>query len=407
MLNTLQKKAYDSVFSNNFTIISGSAGTGKTYLLVKILERLLSEGKKVLICSPTHVSLKVIKDTLSRNQDIDHPNLFFKTMASALAKFPSMDINSGDIYFSRGSITKVLQNSDYILVDEYSAVSNQDFEIIKFLCFKEKKKVILFGDMNQLLPVRQKAISLPSSKNGGIEIFELTQQMRNQGEIKKLSDDNRVKVKLPTRSSSRVKVLDRKEILQREFLSALGGSPNPLSICYLAYRNSEVDSLSSKISIKEYPYLRMSSNHSKFCKNGDNLKILRILEEKIYEETYGFYYDIIEVQNIESGAIFSLYYTNKENKLKVDRAREVLKASLKHTPDLKLKNHICKQLQYLLDSFPEYSSPFVLTVHKSQGSTYDQVFIDTRDILRSNNKRRLMYVAISRAKEKVYLLNNI
>lgn len=48
-----------------------------------------------------------------------------------------------------------------------------------------------------------------------------------------------------------------------------------------------------------------------------------------------------------------------------------------------------------------------MTVHKSQGSTYDTVYLDTEDIGKCSNYDyelylKLMYVGISRAAQKVY-----
>lgn len=54
---------------------------------------------------------------------------------------------------------------------------------------------------------------------------------------------------------------------------------------------------------------------------------------------------------------------------------------------------------------------FASTVHKSQGSEFERVWIDKQDILKSsmnNNFRqyaRMMYVALSRAKKKIFILN--
>jgi ATP-dependent exoDNAse (exonuclease V) alpha subunit len=53
---------------------------------------------------------------------------------------------------------------------------------------------------------------------------------------------------------------------------------------------------------------------------------------------------------------------------------------------------------------------FASTVHKSQGSEFNRVWIDKTDILKSsmnNNYRqyaRMMYVALSRAKKMVFIL---
>jgi len=54
--------------------------------------------------------------------------------------------------------------------------------------------------------------------------------------------------------------------------------------------------------------------------------------------------------------------------------------------------------------------PFASTVHKSQGSEFNRVWIDKKDMQKSifqgsyKNYARLMYVAISRAKKKVFIL---
>tara|TARA_R110002020_G_scaffold58812_1_gene161092 strand:+ start:1 stop:1338 length:1338 start_codon:yes stop_codon:yes gene_type:complete len=63
-------------------------------------------------------------------------------------------------------------------------------------------------------------------------------------------------------------------------------------------------------------------------------------------------------------------------------------------------------LTALTDMFGEVSLGAASTVHRSQGSTYSTVFIDTQDILKCKDnatRYRLLYVAISRAKSKVYV----
>lgn len=51
---------------------------------------------------------------------------------------------------------------------------------------------------------------------------------------------------------------------------------------------------------------------------------------------------------------------------------------------------------------------YASTVHSSQGSTYKDVFINLRNIYKysDENLMRLVYVAVSRAKEKVYLFKD-
>lgn len=394
-LNQQQRLAYNNIISPITTIVTGSAGTGKTFVLSQAVNELLSQNKKILICSPTHQSLKVIKKAV----DITHPNLVFKTIASTLVKFPWMDSNSGDTYFSRGKLSKVLQQSDYIFIDEISSVSERDFSLICGL--SHIKNVNIFGDFAQLLPVKQKQIRL---ENLSIKYshINLTEQMRNTSDIESLAEENREKISLPKQSSKNIKLLKSEDKLLETFLLNLEKSENPLSMCYLAYTNKVVEKISSKISLQKFPYLRLSSNYNKIAKNGDILEVIKNPSETISDDDFGFKYKILEVKHLETETFFSLHYVDNYNFGILNQGREKLKSLLPHIKDAKYSKIILDQIKYL-DSFPTFSSPFVLTVHKSQGSTYNEVYINSHDILKSTNKKRLMYVAISRAKEKLYL----
>jgi exodeoxyribonuclease-5 len=394
-LNNQQLIAYNSIISPITTIVTGSAGTGKTFVLSTAVKELLSQDKKVLICSPTHQSLKVVKGAIN----LSHPNLIFKTIASTLVKFPWMDSNSGDTYFSRGKLSKVLQQSDYIFVDEISSVSERDFSLICGL--SHIKNINLFGDFAQLLPVKQKQIKL-SNLSVKYSHINLIEQMRNTSDIESLAEENREKISLPRQSTKNIKLLKSEDKLLEIFLKNLEKSDNPLSMCYLAFTNKVVEKISSKISLQKFPYLRLNSNYNKFAKNGDILQVIKNPEEIIKDNDFGFEYKILEVKHLETETFFSLHYVDNSNFEILNQRREKLKSLLPHINDVKYSKIILDQIKYL-DSFPTFSSPFVLTVHKSQGSTYQEVYINSHDILKSTNKKRLMYVAISRAKEKLYM----
>jgi len=53
---------------------------------------------------------------------------------------------------------------------------------------------------------------------------------------------------------------------------------------------------------------------------------------------------------------------------------------------------------------------YACTINKSQGSTYDQVFIDLDDVKKCNNANtiaRMLYVAVSRARDKVIFTGDL
>jgi exodeoxyribonuclease-5 len=58
--------------------------------------------------------------------------------------------------------------------------------------------------------------------------------------------------------------------------------------------------------------------------------------------------------------------------------------------------------EFFIDLRPGHA----MTVHKSQGSTYDEVFVDYRNILKNRNVReadRMLYVAVTRARHSVII----
>lgn len=83
----------------------------------------------------------------------------------------------------------------------------------------------------------------------------------------------------------------------------------------------------------------------------------------------------------------------------------------KKVAELEAKGEI-ELAQLLKYEFPDIRPMYACTVHKSQGSTYDEVFINLSDFKRmytSDPKMaaRLLYVAFSRAKHRVYLTGDI
>jgi hypothetical protein len=61
----------------------------------------------------------------------------------------------------------------------------------------------------------------------------------------------------------------------------------------------------------------------------------------------------------------------------------------------------------MIDPFADVTYGYAMTVHKSQGSTYERVFIDMKDIIHKNPKQResfqCLYTAITRASKEIHV----
>jgi ATP-dependent exoDNAse (exonuclease V) alpha subunit len=63
---------------------------------------------------------------------------------------------------------------------------------------------------------------------------------------------------------------------------------------------------------------------------------------------------------------------------------------------------------FLIDQFAQISYGYAITTHRSQGSTYKNVFVDLNDIIKNNIYKKegfqCLYTAVTRASENLDIL---
>ena len=116
-------------------VVYGTAGTGKTFVLVKEAEQLISRGRKVVILCPTHSSKRNIKERCSLS------NVIITTY------FAFYRIN-----YRTMNIIGYVDEPDNLLFDEFSMI---DRELFKSMMQRTSSKIdiTLYGDPAQLNPV--------------------------------------------------------------------------------------------------------------------------------------------------------------------------------------------------------------------------------------------------------------
>lgn len=146
------KQISTAVTGNKNLFITGPAGTGKTFLLNKIIEEETKKGKSLLLCAPTGIAaINIGGETLHKVFHIPVPAF----------EAPSFAKNK------KGAITtaqlKIIAAADVLIIDEISMCRNDVFSfVIKVLRKAEKLKgskirIIVCGDFNQLPPVVKKS----------------------------------------------------------------------------------------------------------------------------------------------------------------------------------------------------------------------------------------------------------
>ena len=141
-------------FSNNFTIITGGPGTGKTTTVAKVLSLLYRENSnvKIALAAPTGKAAARMKESLKGNKFIEKWGI----------KAQIGDLNPTTIhillgtkkdspYFKKNELNKLEQ--DVIIIDEASMIGTALFAKMLAAIDFNKTRLVLLGDANQLASV--------------------------------------------------------------------------------------------------------------------------------------------------------------------------------------------------------------------------------------------------------------
>ena len=137
-LNEEQKKAFQILLDGQNVFLTGEAGTGKSFLLNAFLNRI--KGKNVLVCAPTGIAALQVGGATIHSVFKIKPQPFL----------PGQPL--------RG-IKNTVKAADVIVIDE---VSMCRFDLFDYLCryiqkaeqmSQKRKQVIVVGDFSQLPPV--------------------------------------------------------------------------------------------------------------------------------------------------------------------------------------------------------------------------------------------------------------
>lgn len=383
MLTKSQQVAIDEIkeFIKNDMIVhclSGSPGTGKSYLIETEIPKLLRNTPYFLVTTAT----------TNKAAAVIHGVTLCKAFGISLKA--DMDTGVQDYNLSR---LKTMHNQ-FIIIDEASMLDGKLWQIVQESSIN--CKFLLVGDKYQLPPV--KSTFNPFNE---YPISELTEVVRQKDpdfldEIKHAKQGViESEVYIPKENSCIHYLKTNKEV--RDLLASFTTNDKAL-----AYTNDKSVDLAFTIR-------RLQNKSTDFCigdpvapknycediqgysvQTGEDLIVSAIgKKQNIKIDTYD-----IEVRPFNFVGTNGTFLVPSNYKYALVVAKEMAKKK-KWREYYKIK-------EGLLDlRFNEAS-----TIHCSQGSTYDRVFIHMTDLLTCKSystKARLLYVALSRAKNDVYI----
>lgn len=414
LLNDGQWETLDAFLERKSHLaILGAAGTGKSYVTSLCLKEWLKDPKNqksnAVFAAPTHEALQQFKLNLEPEW-LEHPQIEFMTVASLLSSRP-IRWQTGERSFSNGTGDK-LYDYNLVVVDEISMVPLETQ--IKLAELAER--LVVMGDMAQLLPVKRKSGQIWEGVtiegkfiDYKFTVVNLTEIVRNEGEILSLCTTCRTVEAYPSEDVAGIKVHRTPDSLVEEFVKSIVKASDPTNFLYLAYRNDTVNEVAlevHKLLYGEAPFvpgqlIRLTGP----CAVGHNGSIARVLAVTpneymgynaytlLIENFHNKHYGTCEILSVD-------FETRKTIQLRIDQLINSCKEAIA-SKMLDLINVYHKELRKLEEiSFTE--SPFALTVHKAQGRTTKNVFVNTVDISTGTSKKRLLYVAYSRASESLH-----
>lgn len=408
-------------------IIDGSGGVGKSFMVNYICNNLIEDYKCSCQISGKNPEYRFIIPTATTNKACESLSQYLKTTVQTIHNYLGLvvldDYETGEtsVVPSRSYRTR---HNEVILIDEASMINKVTFEYIKKALLKEdcNCKVIYVGDKYQLPPVKE---DISQVYLQGYEELSLTKLLRasNQELIninkaaKQLVIDG---TEIPVKEGLNVHFLNDTTAPKYIINNFKNPDHNNLICCYtnksvIAYNNycKQIRGITTPY-VKGEHYVCNNVVHMSDS-NRENLSVIFHVEDeckitdidfhpqqvKIYDNfTLDGYKATIE--NLSCGSKFVVYLP-----LDINQHLEKIKTMKKKALEDK---EYWKVYYAMKNFFPDMRPRDAKTIHKAQGSSVEDVFIDLNDLSHCYDKnvtRRLLYVAISRARKNVYFYGEL
>lgn len=383
ILNEEQRKVFASFVSGANLYICGKGGSGKSFLTRHIIDYCLQKGRKALICAPTGIAaLNIGGSTIHR-----------------IFSAPSSIIEPGDRCKKKKQLD-IIEAAEVIIIDEISMCRVDLFEYVAntLLHMKKRKQLVLVGDFYQLPPVLTpkdtKAFSV--FYDNRLYAFESNLWQKLQLQTMELQSSMRQKDK------AFVKALDNIREGIPDFSVFKNSSPDPmaLTICgtndeadkinkenlnWLKKQGAKISKLEAKVTGTIDSSEKPTDEVLTLCPGA---RVVMLNNDKNNTWVNGSFGTIIGIKDNE----LKIRIEDNGSEVSVERYKwTYLEYDVESTEDGKKK--LVTKERGLFEQYPVRLA-WAITIHKSQGQTYERVNVCAENIFAEGQ----LYVALSRCK---------
>lgn len=427
---------------NALYLLKGYAGTGKTTIVGTIVNNLWKAKRSAVLMAPTGRAAKVIANYSGKEAFTIHKKIYFPRKEKA------------------GGVKFILQPNKHkntvFIVDEASMIPDAPSEsklfengsllddLMQYVYSGYKCRLLLIGDTAQLPPVKldispaldENLLALNYNKEvSKMELNEVVRQEQDSGILENatklrqvLSDTFYDTFRFSLQGfDDIIRLIDGHEIMDaiNDSYSTLGNEETTIIVrsnkranLYnqqirerILFNENELSSGDYLMVVKNNYFWLKPTSEAGFIANGDIIEVLEIFNIK---ELYGFRFADVKVRMVDypkmrpfetvllldtiSAESPSLPYEDS-NRLYQEVQKDFAHETSNYKKFLAVKNN--KHFNALQVKFS-----YAITCHKSQGGQWHTVFVEQpylpngidRDYL------RWLYTAVTRAKEKLYLI---
>lgn len=430
---------------NLFATLKGSAGTGKTTITKEFIDKCKFK-YGIVVSAPTHKAKKVIERAT---------NLKSFTIQKLLGLRPNTDLDDFNINFPQfdSGAESEIQYYKMLIIDESSMLNTDLFELICKEASRYNVKVLFIGDELQLPPVNE----IASKAITDISImFNLTVIVR-QKDTNPLADllialrndilnstntFEQLLIETPNNINENEEgylSLNPTEfqIKMREEFNSQSYRDNKDYCKYTAWTNSSIAGSnkairgylteSQEILVKDdvlMGYKTITDMYEgTFITNSEEYIVDKV-EKHINNFMIDGYNVVLKYWDYEANAFIqtrTLFIVNPTDYINfMKQHNDILEKATKwkgkawkdyynfKNYNLLISDILDKNGKLLVKKDIDYG--YGITVHKTQGSTYENIFVNIKNIRGNKNiieRKKLIYVAMSRCTKKAYIFDKL
>ncbi len=387
-----QREAARGAVSQWFSIISGGPGTGKTTTVVKILALLLElsdQPLQIALAAPTGKAAMRLQESIGqRKASLPCSEAIRERIPEAAGTIHRLLGAMPPSPYFRHDASHPLPH-DLIVIDEASMI---DLAMMAKLvdALKQNARLILLGDKDQLASVESGAVLADLTLALPERTLELKKSWRFDENIKALAEAVNRQQSVDAWNILRSAAASNLGLLETDLIEEVAGR----QVEYLKLIRSGADYHAVNHAFNRFQAL-CSNRHGPRSVEEINRAIAQQLAGKGLITLSGQWYPGRPVLITQNDPAMHLYNgdigicmpdADQANKLMVFFVR----------PDGGVK-------KYLPSRLPHCETVFVMTIHKSQGSEFDDVLIVLPDHHNPVLTKELLYTGITRARKTVTL----